>query len=78
MPKFSYSDIVTARAAAGKDARAGEQAWIVAIVEDRLHFTLQQFPPGVVYSIEFEDGTAIDVHEGNLVLIEIAIDRNRR
>jgi hypothetical protein len=25
-----------------------------------------QFQPGIVYSVEFEDGTAIDIHEDDI------------
>lgn len=32
------------------------------------HF--MKFPDGVIYSIEFEDGTLMDVHEGSLQFIK--------
>ncbi len=70
MAKFTYNDIVKAKPTAGVKARPGERAWIVAVLEDRLHFSLKQFPAGVVYSVEFEDGEAIDVHEDDLELVE--------
>lgn len=66
MPRFTYDDIVRIRETAPTIARRGEKAWIVAVTEDRRRFPLKQFPPGVVYTVEFEGGDAIDVHEDDL------------
>jgi len=70
MPKFTYDDIVKAKSTANSLARPGQRAWVVAVVADRVNFPLLQFPPGVVYSIEFEDGQAIDIHEDDLEIVE--------
>ena len=67
MPKFTYNDVVMARPTAGSHLRPGEKAWVIAVIDNRVHFPLKQFPLGVVYSIEFEDGEAVDVHEDDLV-----------
>jgi hypothetical protein len=70
MAKFTYDDIVKAKPMAEPKARPGEQAWVVAVLENRIHSPLKQFPPGVVYTVEFEDGDAINVHEDDLELVE--------
>lgn len=70
MAKFTYNDIVKAKLTADKKARPGERAWVIAVLENRSHFPLKQFAPGVVYSVEFEDGEAVDVHEDDLELVE--------
>jgi hypothetical protein len=64
MARFNYDDIV--RIKAGRMGSGRGRAWIVAIIDDRQRFPLREFPPGTVYSIEFEDGDAIDVHEDDL------------
>jgi hypothetical protein len=70
MAKFTYNDIVRAKPTADRRARPGERAWVVAVLENREQFPLKQFPVGIIYSIEFEDGNAIDVHENDLELVE--------
>ncbi|MGH6846356.1 MAG: hypothetical protein ACREC0_02630 [Methylocella sp.] len=57
---------------ADQKARPGERAWVIAVLEDRSHFPLKQFAPGVVYTVEFEGGEAINVHEDDLELVEKA------
>jgi hypothetical protein len=66
MTKFTYSDIVRARASADPTCRPGQRAWVIAVLDNRSHFPLPEFPPGVVYSVEFEDGVAVDVYEADL------------
>jgi hypothetical protein len=70
MAKFNYDDIVRIKVGAMTSANANrrDRAWVVAVIEDRERFPLSQFPPGVVYSIEFEDGTAVDIQENDLEL----------
>jgi hypothetical protein len=70
MTKFTYDDIVMAKQGAAAELRPGERAWIIAVLEDRRKVPLSQFPPGVVYTMEFEDGAAVNVHEGDLELVE--------
>lgn len=69
MSKFTYDDIVKATKAAGQSARPGEKAWVVAVLENRVHFPLKHFKPGVIYTVEFEDGEAVEVHEDDLELV---------
>lgn len=66
MVKFSYDDIVKIKVDARTAAKRHGRAWIIAVMEDRQRYPLGRFPPGTVYSIEFEDGTAVDVHENDL------------
>lgn len=68
MAKFSYDDIVKIKSDTKTAPKRRDRAWVVAVMEDRQRFPLGQFPPGTVYSIEFEDGTALDVHENDLEL----------
>jgi hypothetical protein len=67
-PLFNYDDIVKVRIQADKELRPGEKAWIVGIYEDRPGPYFDKFPAGVVYSIEYEDGTSTQVHETDLEL----------
>jgi hypothetical protein len=66
MPKFTYSDIVKARSTADAKFRPGERAWVIAVLDNRVHNPFVRFPPGVMYTVEFEDGEAVDVHEDYL------------
>ncbi|WP_129780723.1 hypothetical protein [Peristeroidobacter soli] len=66
MARFSYDDIVKIKVDAKTATKRHDRAWVVGIMEDRRRFPLNQFPTGIVYSIEFEDGTALDVHENDL------------
>lgn len=66
MPKFDYDDIVSAISTAPISARPGNKAWIVGVFENRRGEFLKSFPEGVVYLIEFEDGTSIEVAESQL------------
>jgi hypothetical protein len=72
MPKFTYDDIVKIKETSKSTTRTSERAWVVAVVEDRIHFPLRRFPAGVVYSVEFEKGDAVDVHEDDLILLDRA------
>ncbi|MDP3669273.1 MAG: hypothetical protein Q8R69_06250 [Telluria sp.] len=65
MPKFSYNDIVRVRLEAPPELRR-DRGWIVGIFEDRPGPYFDKFPKGVVYTIEFEDGTSDEVHEDDL------------
>jgi hypothetical protein len=66
--KFTYNDIVRAKQASLPMLRSGEKAWVVGVVEaeKRKGSYFDQFPPGVIYTIEFEDGASIDAHEDDL------------
>ncbi|MFC5771127.1 hypothetical protein [Thauera sinica] len=68
-PKFDYDDIVRVRGNAPEEARPGERAWIVGVFLTRPKGDyFNKFPEGVVYSVEFEDGSSIEIHEANLDL----------
>ncbi len=69
MTKFTYDDVVKAIANAPSELRPGERAWVVGVFEDRPGKYFESFPPGTVYTIEFEDGSAIEIHE---VMLELA------
>lgn len=58
-----HGDIVRISPDASEDCRPGETAWIVAIISDRVRFPLPEMPEGTIYSVEFEDGSAIDINE---------------
>jgi hypothetical protein len=65
--KFTYSDDVRVKAEAPAPLRAGAVGSVIAVFETRpggSHFA--EFPRGVVYSIEYADGSATDVHEDHL------------
>ncbi len=65
MAKFTYNDIVRVRERAS--SRAGLRAWVIAVFADRQArpgATLQAFPEGPVYTVEFEDGSTAEMHEG--------------
>jgi hypothetical protein len=63
MARLTYDDIVRIRSTSALIERRGEKAWIVGITEDRTRFPRNQFPPGVIYTVEFEGGDSVDVHE---------------
>lgn len=67
MSKFTYNDRVRVATTANKESRPGEIAWVIAVLEERPQGEyFDQFPPGVIYTIEYEDGEAIDIHESDL------------
>ena len=65
-PKFDYDDVVVLRRSASADLRPGEKAWVVGVFDTRPGPYFDKFPEGVVYTIEFEDGVSIEVHESDL------------
>ena len=70
MSKFNYDDIVQVTVDSGIQPALSRKAWVVGIFEKSLGSHFDQFPPGVVYSVEFENGSATDVHEDNLEIWE--------
>jgi hypothetical protein len=66
MTKFTYNDIIKISTSASTELRPGQRAWIIGVFEDRPEKYFKPFPKGVVYSIEFEDGASIEVHESDL------------
>jgi hypothetical protein len=65
-PLFDYDDIVKVRDNADLDQRPNAKAWIVGIFETRPGEYFNKFPEGIIYSIEFEDGSSIEIHEASL------------
>jgi hypothetical protein len=65
MNKFTFGDMVRIRREAPHQLRPGEEAsvFMVFLPPDRDGSYFDQFPPGVVYSVEFEDGASVDIHE---------------
>jgi hypothetical protein len=64
---YDYNDRVRIRSTGTDDARVDAVAWIVGIFLKRPagpYFAA--FPPGVVYTIEYEDGSSQEVHEADL------------
>lgn len=67
MAKYTWNDIVQIRDGATVDApRYRERSWIVGVFEDDRGEGFEEYPPGVVYTVEFEDGSSINVHELDL------------
>jgi hypothetical protein len=66
MSKFTYNDIVRIRETGG--VAASRKAWIVGVFEKRPQqgTYFDKFPPGVVYTVEFEDGSSTEFHEDDL------------
>ena len=71
VPKFNYGGTVKIRVDASDELRPGSRAWIVGVFETRPGPYFDKFPPGIVYTVEYEDGSAQQVHESNL---ESALD----
>ncbi len=69
MTKFTWGDSVRISEDAPANFRPGSRAEVVGISELRQRHGsyLQQFPSGVVYTVEFEDGSDADVHEDHLI-----------
>ena len=65
-PKFNYDDTVRVCPDVIPELRPGATAWVVGVFETRSGSYFDKFPDGVIYTIEFEDGSSADVHEMNL------------
>lgn len=65
-PIFNYNDVVRVRKNANPELRPGAKAWIIGVFETRPGKYFDKFPEGIVYSIEFEDGSSIEIHEEDL------------
>jgi len=68
MSKFTYGSSVLVRKDAPEHLRPGQQASVfgVFVPQDRVGSHFDQFAPAVVYSIEYGDGDAADIHEDYL------------
>ena len=65
IPHFTYNDTVRVKSSAPVELRPGELASVVSVdpEESRRGDYLKEFPFGVVYTVEFEDGSSVQVHE---------------
>ena len=61
--KFTYDDTVMVCVNADSKFRPGSKGWVIGVFPDREKDIFDWLPEGVVYTIEFEDGEAIDVNE---------------
>ncbi|WP_339834724.1 hypothetical protein [uncultured Parvibaculum sp.] len=68
MTSFTFGDIVRVKNEASQELRPDAKAWIVMVHAGptRWGAYFETFPPGVVYSIEYEDGSSTEVHESLL------------
>ncbi len=68
MTNFNYDDIVRVRSDAPQKFRPGERAWVVGVISEdkRIGSHYEEFLPGTVYTIEFEDGGSIDIQEASI------------
>lgn len=71
--KFTYDDVVRVNLDAEAALRPGAKAWIVGVTAEakRRGAHYDAFDPGNVYTIEFEDGASIDVHEDDIELLQL-------
>jgi hypothetical protein len=69
MPKFTCGDSVEIAEHAPANLRPGSAAALVGISEqnERQGSYLQEFSSGVVYTVEFGDGSDAQVHEDHLI-----------
>jgi len=76
MPKFTWGDSVQIAEGAPANVRPGSPAAVVGISEQhqRRGSHLQEFPTGVVYTVEFEDGSDAEVHEDHLTPLVLSDD----
>ena len=65
-PKFTYDNVVHVRSTASPDLQPGSTASIVGVFETRPGPYFDKFPAGTVYTIEFEDGPPLEIHEEDL------------
>jgi hypothetical protein len=65
MGKFTFDELVLVKEDAPHPLLRGQKASVtmVFLPRDREGSYFQRFPPGVVYSIEYQDGESVDVHE---------------
>jgi hypothetical protein len=50
MAQFTVDDIVILRDTARAVERRGEKAWLIAVLDDRVRWRIDQFPPGVLFN----------------------------
>lgn len=62
-PRFTYDSEVRVTRNAPQEMRPGKRAWVVAIKVGKNFPTYREFKSEVVYTVEFEDGSALDIEE---------------
>ena len=69
MPKFTWGDSVRIAEDAPANVRPGSSAEVVGVSErhERIGSYLNTFPSGIVYTVEFADGSSAEVHEDHLI-----------
>ena len=65
MNKFAFDDTVRVKEDAPNSLRRGQKASVtmVFLPDDRSGSYFNRFSPGVLYSVEYEDGESADIHE---------------
>lgn len=65
MAIFTYDDTVKVKDTAPSELRPKALGWVVGVYEGdtRKGSFYDQFPPGAVYLIEYEDGSSKVIHE---------------
>lgn len=68
---LTYDDTVMVKPDAAERFRPGATGSVIGITspEERRGTHFEQFPEGVVYLVEFEDGEALDVHASWLEIV---------
>jgi hypothetical protein len=74
--KFTWGDSVRIAGAAPAHLRPGSAGAVVGISEqhERSGSYLEEFPSGVVYNVEFGDGSTAQVQEDYLIPLELGDD----
>ena len=65
MATFTYNDTVRVKLIAPAEFRPGELGSVVglSLESERSGEFFKAFPHGILYTIEFEDGTSVQLHE---------------
>jgi hypothetical protein len=66
VPKFDYDSLARVPGELGGGKGAYRKAWVVGVFEERKEVYFDRFPPGTVYTVEFEDGSSMEIHEDDL------------
>jgi len=68
MAKFTFNDTVRVKPGTASDCRPGALASVVMVHEESTRWGsyMDRFPAGAVYTIEFDDGHALELCEDDL------------
>ena len=67
MVQSDYDDLVEVRADAPKEYRPGQRGSVIGVLKGTKIPTYRKFESDVVYTIEFDDGEALDI-DGDFVM----------